>query len=255
MSTKQPYIHLVGAGLGAPDLISVRGLNAIKNADAILYDALVDKQLLTHAKKDAKILFVGKRSYQHSYKQEEINQLIVEYAYQYGNIVRLKGGDPFVFGRGKEETDYIDNFGIPYEIVPGISSSIGAATLSNIPLTKRGVNESFFVVTATTKENQISNDLFIASQSSATVVILMGTRKIKEIQQLFLMNKKNRTPVAFIENASMPNHRTLFTNVKNMYDEAVIQNLKSPAIILVGESIKPELELSTISKLTNHGKH
>lgn len=244
MHNKRPYVYIVGAGLGAPDLISLRGLNAIKDADVILYDALVNKQLLKHAKRASVIKFVGKRSQDHSYSQDQINQLIIEHAYNYGKVVRLKGGDPFIFGRGKEEVDYIESFNISYEIIPGISSSTGAASLSSLPLTKRGINESFWVITAVNRNNQLSKDIELASKSSSTIVLLMGSKKIKEIQEIFIDSGKLNTPVAFIENASMPNHKTIISNVREMFSSSIENNIKSPVIIVIGESIQSPIYFS-----------
>ena len=136
----KPKLTLVGAGPGDPDLITVKGMKAIASADVILYDALVDKDLLNYAKTDAIKIFVGKRGGKRSIKQEQINLLIVKYAYQYGSVVRLKGGDPFVFGRGHEELEYAENFGILTEIIPGITSAISVPALQGIPVTRRGIS-------------------------------------------------------------------------------------------------------------------
>ena len=135
------------------------------------------------------------------------------------------------------EVEHLQDFGIPYEIIPGISSSTGAATLNGIPLTKRGINQSFWVLTATTKDGSLSNDLTLAAQSTATSVILMGTKKVKDISELYCSKGKENTPVAFIENASMPDERIILTIVKKMGVTASKEALKSPAIILIGEVV------------------
>ena len=174
----KPKLTLVGAGPGDPDLITVKGMKAIASADVILYDALVDKDLLNYAKTDAIKIFVGKRGGKRSIKQEQINLLIVKYAYQYGSVVRLKGGDPFVFGRGHEELEYAENFGILTEIIPGITSAISVPALQGIPVTRRGISESFWVITGSTKEGRLSKDIELAAQSTATIVVLMGMNKL-----------------------------------------------------------------------------
>lgn len=231
----KPFVSITGSGPGDPELISVKALKSIQKADVILYDALVNKLLLKEAKKDAIIIYVGKRANNHTYSQDEINQLIVQNALNYGHVVRLKGGDPFVFGRGKEEIDFLSSFGIEHEVIPGISSFIAAPGLQGIPLTKRGLNESFWVITATTKNNELSNDLKLAAKSTATIAILMGTKKINEIQSLFLNNNHAETPFAIIENSSMPNERVLNGKVKDLVEISKDNNLRSPAIILIGK--------------------
>jgi uroporphyrin-III C-methyltransferase len=130
---KNRKLILVGAGPGDPSLITIKGMEALKQADAILYDALVHPDLLNYAKANAVKIFVGKRAGEHSMKQDEINQLIVETAFMYGNVVRLKGGDPFIFGRGYEELEFVRKFGLATEVIPGVSSSTGLTALQQIP--------------------------------------------------------------------------------------------------------------------------
>jgi uroporphyrin-III C-methyltransferase len=170
---KEPKITLVGAGPGDAELITVKGLKALSLADVILYDALVNTELLKYTRKEAKRIFVGKRSNSHVYSQDEINKMIVEYAFTSGHVVRLKGGDPFVFGRGHEELAYAELFNIKVEVIPGISSSYAVPELQHIPLTKRGINESFWVITATTSSGELSRDVYKAAETNAAIVILM----------------------------------------------------------------------------------
>src|SRR5690606_17092198 len=176
-----PRLTLVGAGPGDPELITLKGILALGKADVVLYDALVDKSLLKYATEKALKIYVGKRNGSRDNPQEETNQLIVDYALKYGHVVRLKGGDPFVFGRGAEEIEYAQQFGIKTEMVPGITSSSAVPAGQGIPVTKRGVSESFWVITGTTSAGQLSNDLHLAARSTATVVVLMGTKKLGEI--------------------------------------------------------------------------
>ena len=145
MSSKniQPKLTLAGAGPGDPDLITAKAINALGKADIVLYDALVNPILLKYASPNVKKIFVGKRNGVHSLKQEQINNLIVDLAFTYGNVVRLKGGDPFVFGRGYEEIEFAQSFNIETEVIPGISSSVGVPALAGIPVTHRGASESF----------------------------------------------------------------------------------------------------------------
>jgi len=204
---RSPRLTLVGAGPGDPELITVKGINAIKTADVVLYDALVSTEIIQLIPAGIPALSVGKRAGSHEYSQEDINELIVEFAYLYGHVVRLKGGDSFVFGRGSEELEYAESHGVTTAVVPGISSAIAVPASANIPVTARGISESFWVVTGTTKSGTISADVALAAQSTATVVILMGLKKIREIMQLFESKGKGETPVAVIQNGTMQHFR------------------------------------------------
>lgn len=234
----EPKLTLVGAGPGDPELITVKGINAIKAADVLLYDALIDKSLLNYAKPSAKKIFVGKRGGRDYIKQDEINTLIIECAFQYGHVVRLKGGDSFVFGRGHEEMEYAQSFGVTTQIVPGITSSIAVPELQGIPVTRRGVSESFWVITGSTKEGKLSDDLKLAAKSTATVVILMGMRKLREIVQLYKNLGISETPVGVIQSGSTHSEKTGFGTMNSIMNVVAEKGLKSPAIIVVGEVVK-----------------
>src|SRR6201996_9437999 len=177
-TTKQPKITLVGAGPGDAELITLKAIKVLNIADVVLYDALVNEELLTYAPENAVKVYVGKRSGDHTYSQETVNKLMVDYAINYGHVVRLKGGDPFVFGRGFEELDYAASYSIPAQVIPGISSSIGVPGAQNIPVTHRGLSESFWVVTGTTAKGAVSKDIYDAARTNATVVVLMGIHKL-----------------------------------------------------------------------------
>ncbi|MEN7548431.1 uroporphyrinogen-III C-methyltransferase [Rapidithrix thailandica] len=234
---KQPRLTLVGAGPGDPELITLKAVNALKEADVVLYDALVNTSLLTYAKEGTEMVYVGKRAGMHSFSQERINQLIVEYAFSHGHVVRLKGGDPFVFGRGQEEIAHAEAYGVPSSVVPGISSALAVPASQKIPLTARGVNESFWVVTGTTKSGKLSKDLPLAAQSSATVVILMGTKKLKEITEVFRIYRDDDTPIAIIQNGTLENERIGLGTLDTIVEVAEELKLGAPAIILVGEVV------------------
>lgn len=243
-------ITLVGAGPGDPDLITLKGIKALRQADVVLYDALVNEEILDEAPAEALRVFVGKRAGKHSHKQEEINLLLVQYAYNYGHVVRLKGGDSFVFGRGHEELAYANNFDIPVTVVPGISSCIAVPELQGVPPTRRGVNESFWVLTGTTRSGNLSNDIAIAAQSSATAIILMGMRKIRQIMAAFAAEGKENTPVMVIQNGSLPNERTVLGTVQDISDRVEAEGIGSPGIIVVGEVVHlhPSLALKTLTQ-------
>ncbi|MFV5687028.1 uroporphyrinogen-III C-methyltransferase [Flavobacterium sp. ZT3R25] len=237
-NTIQPKVTLVGAGPGDPDLLTLKGVKALAEANVVLYDALANEEIMNHAPKTAIKLFVGKRIGAHEYSQDQINQLIVDNALTYGNVVRLKGGDPFIFGRGSEEIEYAESFGIPTFVVPGISSAIAVPAYQGISLTKRGVSESFWVITGTTSDRNLSDDVALAAQSSATVVILMGMSKLSQIVSLFQKESKGETPIAIIQNGTTPQEKVGVGTVNTIQQVVAENKLSSPAIIVIGEVVK-----------------
>jgi uroporphyrin-III C-methyltransferase len=236
-NTKQARITLVGAGPGDADLITVKAIKALKTADVVLYDALVNEELLSYAPEAAVKVYVGKRSGDHTYAQEAVNQLMVDYAINYGHVVRLKGGDPFVFGRGFEELDFAASRDIPASVIPGISSSIAVAELQNIPVTHRGLSESFWVVTGTTASGKLSNDLYEAVRSKATVVVLMGLQKLNEIVKLYQNEGRGRLPVAVIQSGSTDTEKIAIGVVNTIAEVVEEQQIKAPALIVLGEVV------------------
>jgi uroporphyrin-III C-methyltransferase len=230
-------LTLVGAGCGDPDLITLKGVKALQNADAILYDALANDALLEHTRPDAIKIFVGKRRGKQGFLQEDINNLIIECVEKYGNVVRLKGGDPYVFGRGFEEILYAQQHGIETAYVPGISSSIAAAGLAGIPVTHRGASQSFWVVTATAADESLPEDLKLAAQSDATVIVLMGLAKIKEIVAVFIENGKADLPVAVIQNGSLPTEKTAIGIVETIAQIIEKEQISAPAILIFGKVV------------------
>lgn len=234
----KPIVTLVGAGPGDPDLLTIKGAKALAEANVVLYDALANEELLSYAPKRAVKIFVGKRKGFHAYTQEQINQLIVDNALTYGHVVRLKGGDPFIFGRGGEEIDYVESFGIPTFVVPGISSSIAVPASQGISLTKRGVSESFWVITGTTSARKLSTDVALAAQSSATVVVLMGMSKLDEIVAIFQKEGKGETPVAIIQNGTTPEEKIGMGTISSIQQVVFEKKLSSPAIIVIGEVVR-----------------
>lgn len=240
MSNKKihPKLTLAGAGPGDSDLITVKAINALGKADIVLYDALVNPVLLNYASPNVKKIFVGKRSGQHSLKQEEINHLIVDLAFSYGHVVRLKGGDPFVFGRGYEEIEYAQSFNIETEIIPGVSSSIGVPATAGIPVTHRGTSESFWVITGTTRTEELSRDIALAAKSTATVVILMGVHKLHEIVKVYKSNGKASLPIALIQNGTLPEEKIAVGTISTIEEIVKKKKIGSPAVIVIGEVVK-----------------
>jgi uroporphyrin-III C-methyltransferase len=237
MKTRGKLI-LVGAGPGDPDLISVKGLKALQKADVLLYDALVAKELLHHAPAGCKMIYVGKRKGKKEFPQEEINRLLVFYAQRYSCVVRLKGGDPNVFGRGHEEAVFAAQHHVPVELIPGISSAIAAPAAAGIPLTKRGVNESFWVITGTLSSGELSNDLVFAARSSATVVILMGISHLPRIASLFMALRSAEEPVAIVQEATTAQQKIVIGTTSDIVALAQDHAIGSPGVIVIGEVVR-----------------
>lgn len=230
-------LSLVGAGPGDPELLTLKAVKALNSADVVMYDALVDKSLLDHAPNAIKV-FVGKRGGKQYLSQDDINKLIVQNVLHHGHVVRLKGGDPFVFGRGHEEKEYAESFNIKVSMVPGITSAVSVPELQGIPVTRRGVSESFWVLTATNKKDELSNDLHLAAQSTATVVILMGTRKLDKITSLYKQLGKGDEFIAIIQNGSQENEKIALGQISNIEKEVAEKGIGSPAVIIIGAVVK-----------------
>lgn len=234
---EKPKLTVVGAGPGDVELITLKAIRTLENADVVLYDALVNEELLDYAK-NAELIFVGKRKGCYAYQQEQINELIVSRAKSNGHVVRLKGGDPFVFGRGSEEMEYAASHGLQVAMVPGISSSLSVPAYQNIPVTKRGSSESFWVITGTTKEHKLSTDVALAAKSSATVVILMGMSKLPQIVELFKSEGKSELPIAIIQNGTRKNEKIGVATIDTIVDIVEKEKLSNPAIIIIGEVVR-----------------
>lgn len=236
-NSKTPKLTIVGAGPGDAELITLKAIKALENADVVLYDALVNEDLLQYATK-AEIVFVGKRLGCHAYTQDQINELIVSMANQYGHVVRLKGGDPFIFGRGSEEIEYVEKFGLETAIVPGISSALGVPASVGISLTQRQIAESFWVITGTTSNHKLSKDIHLASKSAATVVILMGMHKLEEIISIYQENRTDDLPIAIIQNGTKNTEQKVVGTISSIAKLVSENKISSPAIIVIGEVVK-----------------
>jgi uroporphyrin-III C-methyltransferase len=245
MTIKNPKLTLVGAGPGNPKLITLQGIDAIGEADVVLYDALVNPELLKYARPEVETIFVGKRKGQQEYTQQQINEMIVYYAHGFGHVVRLKGGDPFVFGRGYEELAYAREEGIPSEYVPGISSAISVAGLQNIPVTYRGKSESFWVIAGTTRTGELSADIYTAAQTNATVVVLMGLGQLKKIVEVYLHHDKGDLPIAVIQNGSLPNEKAAVGTIDTIEHLVESHKIGSPAVIIIGEVVRLHSDFPT----------
>ncbi|WP_109832502.1 uroporphyrinogen-III C-methyltransferase [Reichenbachiella versicolor] len=230
-------LTLVGAGPGDPGLFTLKGVEVLKSADVVLYDALANEELLNHCGPNVKKIFVGKRASMHAYQQDKINEMIVEHAKESGHVVRLKGGDPYVFGRGHEELEFAEKHGIEVDLVPGVTSAISVPALNQIPLTRRGINDSFWVMTAVRTDHTLSQDIGLAAQSQATSVILMGVKKLPEIVEVYKSYGKENTPAAVIMNGSKPNQKIVIGRVNNINSLVVENEIGAPSIIVIGETV------------------
>jgi len=243
-----PKLTLIGAGPGDPELLTIKAARALEKAKVILYDALVNPDVLKYANSHAIKRFVGKRAGLHTYSQEDINKMIVEYAHTHGAVVRLKGGDPFVFGRGYEEIIYAESFKIKTEVIPGLTSATCLPSLNKIPLTSRGMNESFWVLTGATSDRKISNDIFLAAQTKATAVILMGLKKLPEIVAVYEEAGKAHLPLAIIINGSLKNEQIIPGHINDIEEKIEDEIIKGPALLIIGEAVDFYLEKMQLKK-------
>jgi uroporphyrinogen III methyltransferase/synthase len=232
-------VYLIGAGPGDPGLITAAGLKRLREAGCIVYDRLVPKELLAEAKSGCELIYAGKASRNHTMTQEEIHRLLVKKSMEYPVVVRLKGGDPFVFGRGGEEGLYLRECGVPFTVVPGISSCIAGLAYAGIPVTHRGISRGFHVVTAQDHTGGLAEIDFRAMASGKeTCVFLMGLDKIGEIaDRLMQAGMPKETKAAVISRAAMPGQKTCVSDLLHIEDAARQAGLVSPAVIAVGEVV------------------
>ena len=224
-------VYLIGAGPGDPDLITLKAVKILKKADVVVYDRLANEKILEYAK-DAELIYVGKKAGEHYKSQDEINQILLEQGKKHNVVVRLKGGDPFVFGRGGEEMLALLNEGISVEFVPGVTSAIGVPTSVGLPVTHRGVATSFTVVTGhedpTKKEKQVKWDY-----TADTIIILMGVGRLKDNVQEIINYRAPETPVCVIENGTLPKERV----VMGTLGDITKKNINTPALVIIGNVV------------------
>lgn len=232
-------VVLVGAGPGDAALITVKGMEKIKECDVIIYDRLISEELLKYARKDCIMVDVGKKPGAHTMKQEQINHILVKYGKEYERVVRLKGGDSFVFGRGGEEIAALVEAGIDFELVPGVTSAVAVPEMAGIPVTHRGVARSFHVITGHTMDGKaLSNEEFaVYAQLQGTLVFLMGLGSLENIaDRLIESGKSAATPVAVIANGTTDREIKLTGTLQDISAKVREREVKSPAIIVVGET-------------------
>ncbi|MBN3555506.1 uroporphyrinogen-III C-methyltransferase [Fictibacillus nanhaiensis] len=244
-------VYLVGAGPGDPGLITVKGLRCIQEADVILYDRLVNKELLSYARPDCDLIYCGKLPNYHFMKQETINSFLVKHAQKGKVVTRLKGGDPFVFGRGGEEAETLAKSRIPFEVIPGITSGIAAPAYAGIPVTHRNIASSFAVVTGHRKKGE-EDELKWESLANGidTLAIYMGVGNLGYIcEQLTRHGKSKETPVALVEWGSLENQRTVTGTLDTIEEIVVKEQIENPSMIIVGEVVRLRSELKWFEKL------
>lgn len=241
-------VYLVGAGPGDPELITVKGLRVMEQADVIIYDRLVNSRLLKHARAEAEILYVGKSPQENAFSQEKINRLIAQKAKEGKMVVRLKGGDPFVFGRGGEEAEYLKSEQVPFEIVPGITSAIAAPAYAGIPVTHRDFSSSFAVITGTHKGSAWVDWRELA-KSTETLVFLMGMKNLPFIiDQLIQNGREPTTPIALIQWGTTIEQKVVIGNLGNIEQKVSNSSFQSPVIIIIGQVVQLHEKLRWFEK-------
>jgi uroporphyrinogen III methyltransferase/synthase len=251
-------VYLVGAGPGDPELITVKGLEILKKADVVLYDRLVNDSLLKFCPKTAELIFVGKEPTRHQIPQEEIINLLIKKAREFKTIVRLKGGDPYIFGRGSEEALALFESGIDFEIVPGITAGIGASAYSGTPLTHRNMVTQCLFLTAhespEKNESQIQWEL-LARLKNTTLIIYMGASTLKWIvEKLIKFGMDPNTPAMIVQNATLPSQKQFKSVLEKLPDLVQTENIKPPIITIIGETAVLSDKLNWFSKKPLFGK-
>jgi uroporphyrinogen III methyltransferase/synthase len=233
------YVYIVGAGPGEPSLITLKGKNAIENADVILYDRLVNPLLLNYARRDSQKIYVGKEPTKHRFPQDEINKLLLEYALMGKTVVRLKGGDPYIFGRGSEEALYLQEHNIPFEVIPGITAALGASSYAGIPLTHRSIVTQVLFVTAHEDPNKSESQIdfeSIPKLKNTTIVVYMGANQLENfVNQLIENGYSPETPAAIVENATTANQRTIVGTLQNIVEIAKREQFSAPMLTIISQ--------------------
>ncbi|WP_186580548.1 uroporphyrinogen-III C-methyltransferase [Aquibacillus kalidii] len=241
-------VYLVGGGPGDPELITVKALRCIREADVILYDRLINRELLEEAKPTADLIYCGKLPRFHTMKQETINHLLVKYAKQGKIVTRLKGGDPFVFGRGAEEVEALARQGLEYEVVPGVTAGIAAPAYADIPITHRDLGSSFAIVTGHCKKGKPTDVKWdILVKAVDTIAIYMGIGNLPYIcDQLIKNGKGKKTPIAIIQQGTTSEQKTVIGTIDSICSIVEKEEISNPAMIIVGEVVRFREKLNNL---------
>jgi uroporphyrin-III C-methyltransferase len=246
--TTNPKVYLVGAGPGDVELLTLKAFRLIKKADIIIYDYLVNPDILKEAKSDCKFIDVGKQKDNHKVRQSKINEIIYKSALEYETVVRLKGGDPFVFGRGGEEGLYLKEKNISFEIVSGITSAISVPAYAGIPVTQRGITSSFRVITGHETPTKTGSQVdWTSFNTDETLVFLMGLHNLSKIvANLLSVGKKSGCPIAVISKGTTKDQKVVIGTLQNIEQKA--KDIPTPAIIVVGKVVDLHHQLNWFSK-------
>ena len=232
-------VYLVGGGPGDPDLLTFRALRLMQQADVVLYDRLVASEIVDLVRKEAERIYVGKESNRHALSQDEINQLLVKLAKAGRRVLRLKGGDPFIFGRGGEEIDTLAAQGIPFQVVPGITAAAGCASYAGIPLTHRDYAQSCLFVTGHLKDGSLDLNWDALLQPQQTVAIYMGVGAIKLLsEELIKRGMSGTTPAAIIQQGTMPQQRVFISDLNSLPSLVATEDIKPPSMLILGAVVK-----------------
>lgn len=256
MNSMSCKVYLVGAGPGDVELITVKGKRLLEGADVIIYDYLANPELLKYAKAEVETIYVGKRTKEHTIDQENINKLIVKKAKEGKTVVRLKGGDPFVFGRGGEEAEVLSQEGIDFEVVPGVTSGIAAPMYAGIPLTMRGVNATVAFATGhEADDKELSHLDWKSLAGMGTLVFYMGVKNLPVIaKSLVDAGKSEDTPLAVIRWGTYPKQKVYTSTLSKVIKGDVTENIKPPAIIVIGDVVNMREKISWFEKKPLFGK-
>ena len=239
----------MGAGPGDPDLLTLRALRLMHKADVVLYDRLVSPEILLKLRPDAQKIYVGKRSADHAVPQETINEMLVRLAKEGNRVLRLKGGDPFIFGRGGEELESLAAAGIPFQVVPGITAASGCASYAGIPLTHRDYSQSVRFLTGHTKDGRVPLKWDLLVKEQQTLVFYMGLAGLPDIcDQLLKHGMSSSTPVAVIQQGTTQTQKVVVGNLDRIAELAVKKEIQAPTIIIIGEVVKLQESLSWFSR-------
>ncbi|MCF6235516.1 MAG: siroheme synthase CysG [Gammaproteobacteria bacterium] len=237
-------VYLVGCGPGAPDLITFRALRLMQQADVVLYDRLIPSEVLDLVRREAEQIYVGKKRAYHSVRQEEISQLLVDYAKQGKRVLRLKGGDPFIFGRGGEEIAMLAKHGIPFQVVPGVTAAAGCASYAGIPLTHRDYSQSVIFVTGQLKDGTVDLNWKALAEPQQTIVVYMGMMGLSVLcQQLIAHGLSPQTPAALIQKGTTPEQKVFTSHLQALPDIAKNNEIHAPTLIIIGEVVKLRAEM------------